>query len=122
MAMQSQSQSGQSGNFPLDNLSYDLITILHEKAKALEAYDKYQRDAQGNQEIADLFQQIRRQDEQHIQQIYHQLGQLMSNQSGTRSRAVGGGTSMGGSPDVSLSTPAGKISSKVDTDDTTNQL
>jgi ferritin-like metal-binding protein YciE len=102
MSMSNQGGMGSSGNFPLDNLTYDLITILYEKSKALEAYDKYQRDAQGNQEIANLLQQIRRQDEQHIQQLQQHLGQLLGNQGGM-SRAVGGsnmgssGSSMGGS-------------------------
>ena len=95
MSMSNQGGMGSSGNFPLDNLTYDLITILYEKSKGLEAYDKYQRDAQGNQEISNLLQQMRRQDEQHIQQLQQHLGQLLSSQGGM-SRAVGGGTTMGG--------------------------
>jgi hypothetical protein len=69
---------GQSGNFPLDNLSYDLVTILYEKSKGLEAYDKYMQDAKGNQEVSQLLQQIRQQDEQHVQQLKQHLGQLLS--------------------------------------------
>jgi ferritin-like metal-binding protein YciE len=122
MTMANQSRSGSSANFPLDNLTYDLITILAEKSKALEAYEKYQRDAQGNQELSNLLQQIRRQDEQHIQQLQQHLGQLLGQQGGMDSRAVGDGSSMGGSPKVSLSTPGKTVSEKVDTDDTTNQL
>ena len=30
---------------PLDDLTYDVITVLQSKAKALEAYDKYLSDA-----------------------------------------------------------------------------
>lgn len=96
MSMSNQGGMGSSGNFPLDNLTYDLITILYEKSKGLEAYDKYQRDAQGNQEIGNLLQQIRRQDEQHIQQLQQHLGQLLGSQGGM-SRAVGGGMSGGSS-------------------------
>lgn len=95
MSMGSQSQRGQ--NFPLDNLTYDLVTILYEKSKGLEAMDKYMRDAQGNQQISQLIQQIRQQDEQIVQQLQQHLGQLLSNsQGGLSSRSVGGGT-MGGS-------------------------
>lgn len=127
MTTANQDRARSSGNFPLDNLTYDLITILHEKAKGLEAYDKYQHDAQGNQEIANLIQQIRRQDEQHIQQLRQQLAQLLSGQNGASSRAVGDssggrGSSMGGSPSVSMSGPGEKIKEQVDTDDKTNQL
>ncbi len=97
MSMSNQGNMGSSGNFPLDNLTYDLITIIYEKSKALEAYDKYQRDAQSNQEISNLLQQIRQQDEQHIQQLQQHLSQLMGSQGGMNSRAVGGGSSsMGG--------------------------
>lgn len=74
----SMSSQGGSGKFPLDNLTYDLITILHEKAKGLEAYDKYMRDAQSNQQVSQLLQQIRQQDEQQIQQLQQQLSQLLS--------------------------------------------
>lgn len=96
MSMSNQGGMGSGGNFPLDNLTYDLITILYEKSKGLEAYDKYQRDAQGNQEISNLLQQIRRQDEQHVQQLQQHLGQLLGSQGGL-SQAVGGGSSsMGG--------------------------
>lgn len=100
MSMSNQGGMGSSGNFPLDNLTYDLITILYEKSKGLEAYDKYQRDAQGNQEIGNLLQQIRRQDEQHIQQLQQHLGQLLGNQGGM-SRAVGG-SNMGSSGSSSM--------------------
>ena len=48
MSMSNAAGSGSGGRFPLDNLTYDIITILHEKSKGLEAFDKYARDAQGN--------------------------------------------------------------------------
>lgn len=71
---------GTSGQFVLDNLTYDLIAIIYEKSKALEAYDKYDRDAQEHQEIRRLLQQIRQQDEEAIQQLMQHLGQLTSGQ------------------------------------------
>jgi bacterioferritin (cytochrome b1) len=77
-------QSGQgqsSGYFPLDNLTYDLLTVLYEKSKGLEAYDKYIRDAQNDQQARQLFEQMRQQDEQCIQQLAQQLG-LRSGQQG----------------------------------------
>lgn len=83
------SMSNQSGQkFPLDNLTYDLVTMLYEKSKGLEAMDKYMRDAQGNQELSQLLQQIRQQDEQTIQQLQQHLSKLLSNQGGS-SRSVG---------------------------------
>lgn len=78
--MSSQSSSGQGGNFPLDDLTFDVITILHEKSKGLEAYRKYLNDARGNQEIARVIEQIIQQDQQTVQQLQQHLGNLLSQQ------------------------------------------
>lgn len=95
MSMSGMSGSGSSSNFPLDNLTYDLVTILYEKSKGLEAYDKYMRDAQGDQQCSQLLQQLRQQDEQAVQQLQQHLSRLLGNQGGM-SRSVGGSSSMGG--------------------------
>ena len=92
--MSMSNQAGSSGKFPLDNLTYDLVTLLYEKSKGLEAYDKYQRDAQGNQEVANLLRQFRQQDEQCIQQLQQHLAQLLNNQGTMGSRSVGGSESL----------------------------
>ncbi|HVG22463.1 MAG TPA: hypothetical protein VNI02_25715 [Blastocatellia bacterium] len=88
--MSSQSGSKQGGDFPLDNLTFDLITILHEKSKGIEAYQKYLDDAKGNQEIARVIEQIIQQDRQTIQQLQQHLATLLSQQGGS-GRAAGGG-------------------------------
>ena len=54
---------------PLDDLSYDLIAILHEKSQALAAYDKYVTDAKGDKEALECIEQIRKDDEEHIQKL-----------------------------------------------------
>lgn len=97
MSMGNQASGTSGQGFPLDNLTYDLVTILYEKSKGLEAMDKYMRDAQGHQEISQLIQRIRQQDEQTIQQLQQHLSQLLGSQGGSSSRAVGG--SMSGSSD-----------------------
>jgi hypothetical protein len=78
-------QSGQggqsSGNFPLDNVTFDLVTVLYEKSKGLEAYDKYIQDMQNDQQTRQLFEQMRQQDEQFIQQIAQRLGLRTGQQS-----------------------------------------
>ncbi len=94
MSMANQGSSGSSGNFPLDNLTYDLITILYEKSKALEAYDKYMRDAQNNEQVSQLLHQIRQQDEQHIHQLHQHLSTMMGGQ--LNAREVGGSQSTSG--------------------------
>jgi len=97
MSMGTQSGRSSSGGFPLDNMTYDLITIIYEKSKGLEAYDKYMSDAQGNQELSNLLQQMRQQDMQSVQQLQQQLHQCLMNQGGMNSRAMGGSGSMGSS-------------------------
>ncbi|HWR35595.1 MAG TPA: hypothetical protein VN622_06970, partial [Clostridia bacterium] len=63
----------QQGRFALDNVTYDLITILHEKSKGLEAYEKYMRDVQNDQDLRNIFEEIRNSDEQHIQRLQQHL-------------------------------------------------
>ena len=93
--MANQSMSNQGGNFPLDNLCYDLITIIHEKSKALEAYDKYLRDAQNDNEVRQLLEQVRQQDTQQVQQLQQHLGRLLGQQSGASSSQSAGQTRSG---------------------------
>ncbi len=57
------------GPFALDNLTYDLIAIMHEKSQAMEAYDKYHRDAQGEQKCAELINRIHQQDQRNVQEL-----------------------------------------------------
>ena len=51
---------------PIDDLTFDVITVLQNKAKALEAYGKYLEDASDDEELSELFVRIRRQDEEHV--------------------------------------------------------
>jgi hypothetical protein len=65
---------------PLDDLTYDVITVLHSKAKALEAYDKYVNDAEADDddELRDLFDAMRRQDEANVEQLKEVLAQRLA--------------------------------------------
>jgi len=69
------------GSSPLDNVTYDLVAILYEKANGLQAFDKYMQDAQGNQQVTQLLQQIQQQDQQCVQQVRDLLGKLLSSSS-----------------------------------------
>jgi hypothetical protein len=72
------------GNFPLDNLTFDLITILHEKSKGLEAYDKYIRDAQNDQQLREVLERIRQDDHRHINELQQHLQRCLSDVSGRK--------------------------------------
>lgn len=71
--------------FALDNPTYDLIAILHEKSKALEAFDKYLKDFQGEDEIRQELEQIRNDDFRHCQMLERHLERRFSE--GTRKAA-----------------------------------
>ena len=88
--MANQNAPNQGGNFPLDNLCYDLITIIQNKSQALEAYDKYLKDAQNESELRQLLEQIRLQDTQQVQQLTQHLGRLIGQQSGASSSQSAG--------------------------------
>src|SRR5438105_2513248 len=53
----SQQQSGKTstdtglGNFPISDLQFDVVTLVHEKSKALQAYELYKRDTHANKEL-----------------------------------------------------------------------
>lgn len=84
METNNQRNSTQTADSPIDNLTYDVITVIHEKAKGLEAYEKYMRDAGSNQEVSQLFQQIRQKDEESVQHLRDCLQRLLGGQQGER--------------------------------------
>jgi hypothetical protein len=77
------SQSTRSGEFPLDNNTYNLITVIHEKSKGLEAFDQYVEDA--DDELRGIFEEIREQDTRYIEQLQEQLRRLISGAEGAES-------------------------------------
>lgn len=78
MAETQQQQNG--GGKPLDNLTYDLVTLIYEKSKGLEAYDKYAQDAQDNQAVSSLLQELREQDTQAVTRLKEELHKTLGNQ------------------------------------------
>jgi hypothetical protein len=75
MALQ---EHGRVHHFPVEDLTYDVLTILHEKSKGLEAYDKYLEDARRDPEVAGLLRDIRDEDELHIERLQHHLARLLA--------------------------------------------
>jgi hypothetical protein len=62
---------------PLDDLTYDIVSILHEKSQALAAYDDYLRDAQADPDVAKLIDEIRRHDEEDVHKLRLELGRRL---------------------------------------------
>lgn len=69
---------GQRGQYPVDDLTFDIITVLYEKSKALEAYDKYLQDAQNHPQAMQLFQELRQIDTQCVEKLQYHLTQRLS--------------------------------------------
>ncbi len=62
----------------LNNNSYNIVSELSEKSKALQLYDTYVQDAQeaGSEECVQLFQQLKQQDEQAVEQLKQHVQML----------------------------------------------
>ena len=62
---------------PLDNLTYDVVTLIHEKAKGLEAFDKYIEDAREDDELMDVLERTRDHDRECIGELKEHLSRLL---------------------------------------------
>ncbi len=63
----------------ISDLEYDLLTVLKNKAEAVQMYDTYVQDAQkvGSQPCAELLQKLQQADKQHVQEIRQHLQEVM---------------------------------------------
>jgi len=73
--MQQTMQRGVQVQYPVDNGTYNLITTLSEKLKALETYEKYSKDVDGRE--LELYKQLIDEDSRHAQQIFDVLRERM---------------------------------------------
>jgi hypothetical protein len=64
----------------VSNLEYDWLTVMQNKAEALQAYDKYVQDAHdaNSQECVELFTQLKQTEMDQIQEIRKHLMKTMS--------------------------------------------
>ena len=71
--------TGSGNSQAVSNLEYDLLTALHSKSEAVQAYNKYIEDAQstGSQPCVELFQKLQQQDIQQAQEIRQHLQEVM---------------------------------------------
>ncbi len=47
--------SASQGGSPVSNLTYDLVTALQNKLQAITAYDKFLKDAHGDEQCTKIF-------------------------------------------------------------------
>jgi len=65
--------SASQGKTPVSDLTYDLITALQNKLQALTAYEKFLKDAQGDEKCAALFRQLQEDDRKHAEMLKQEL-------------------------------------------------
>ena len=63
----------------VSDLEYDWVTVLHEKGKAIAAYDKYIEDAKSadSQPCVELLESLKQSDSEHMQKIRQHLMEVM---------------------------------------------
>ncbi|OKH36694.1 hypothetical protein NIES2119_16855 [[Phormidium ambiguum] IAM M-71] len=63
----------------INNLEYDLLTVLQNKSEAIKAYETYIKDAQetGSAPCVELFKKLMESDMQQAQEIRHHLQEVM---------------------------------------------
>ena len=62
-------------------MTYNVITVLHKKSEGLEAYEQYLEDAEGNEEVREIFEELRDQDEQAVSRLQDCLRNLITGSS-----------------------------------------
>jgi hypothetical protein len=69
---------------PLNDLMYDWITILHEKSKGLEAYEKYLKDAEAANapECVTMLKKIHEADTRQLEEIRDHVFRMVAKQQG----------------------------------------
>ncbi len=63
------------GQYPVDNNTYNLLQVLVSKLESIEAYEKYQKDA--NEQTRGILQELAQQDRQAAQRLLDALRQTL---------------------------------------------
>lgn len=74
--MQQTMEKGADVRFPVDNGTYNLMTTLTEKLKALDTYRVYSKDVSGREQ--ELYRQLIDEDTRHAERIYEVLRERIS--------------------------------------------
>jgi hypothetical protein len=69
--------AGIVGSVGIDNLTYDLVALLHEKSKGLEVYEQYIMDALQHEGVQELLERIREEDRRWIRELRLCLSRLL---------------------------------------------
>ena len=70
---------------PIDDLTYDWLTVLQSKAEGLNAYEKYIQDASREQnasECVEMFRKLHEQDARMVEEIKNHVTMMFSKRQG----------------------------------------
>lgn len=62
------------GYYPISDLQFDVVCLIYEKSKALQAYDQYLRDCRSHPELQEIFEKIKADDRKHVEILKQFLG------------------------------------------------
>lgn len=68
----------ESPQFPLSNAAYNVIAIIHNKSKAIDAYSKYIDDVQSDTALRQAIITIRHDEQRHIETLKAHLVRLLA--------------------------------------------
>jgi len=68
--------------FPLNDQTYDLISIMHHRSKALAAYDGYLSDVQADTHLTQILVEIKHDELRHLEKLKAHLGRLLVEKKG----------------------------------------
>lgn len=63
---------------PADDLVYDLVSIQYHALKAATAYDKYEQDAQGHDDVQQFLRSCAKQDAERARRCHELLATITS--------------------------------------------
>jgi rubrerythrin len=63
----------------ISDLEFDLLSVLKNKAEAVQVYDTYIKDAQkaDSKPCVDLLEKLRKEDMKHVEELRHHLQEVM---------------------------------------------
>ena len=69
---------------PIDDLTYDWLTVLQSKAEGLNAYEKYIQDAQKQNatQCVEMFRKLHEQDARMVEEIKNHVTMMFSKRQG----------------------------------------
>ncbi len=68
----------ESPQFPLSNAAYNVIAVIHNKSKAIDAYSKYIDDVQSDTALRQAIITIRHDEQRHIETLKAHLVRLLA--------------------------------------------